>query len=85
MANESESMSSYRIIVEFPDEATAAKFISALMDGFGENELDFTEWRQLPGADGTKPEHWERVTSSAPEGTPLCFCRSVGPDDDDDD
>lgn len=71
----------YRILIEFPDKATADRFIGWLMDGFGENELDFTEWLQLPGTDGTEPEHWERATSG---GMPLCFCKSVGPDDDED-
>lgn len=73
---------SYRIIVEFPDEAVAEKFVSGLMDGFGENEWCFSCWWQLPGTDGTQREHYVRATASAPEGTPLCFCRSVGPDDD---
>ncbi len=69
---------SHRIIVEFPDRETANKFCAELSDGFGESECEFSAWRQLPGTDGTKREHFERATGSAPEGTTVCFCRSVG-------
>lgn len=71
---------SYRIIVEFPDEATAEKFIGGLMDGFGENECEFTQWRRVPGTDGTLLKHYERVTF---DNMPVCFCKSVGPTDND--
>lgn len=51
----------YQIIVEFPDEKTANTFCGQMSDGFGEGFCDFSFHRQLPGTDGTKNEHYERV------------------------
>lgn len=68
---------SYDIIVRFPDKKTADKWCGQMSDGFGENACDFSFHRQKPGTDGTKNEHFERVTDSAPKGTPVYFMNGL--------
>lgn len=63
----------YDIIVRFPNKEVADAFCGQCSDGFGENYCDFSYSRKKAGTDGTKPEHWERVKDSAPEGTPVFF------------
>ena len=48
-----------------------------MSDGFGENHCDFSYWRQKPGTAGKEHGDFERVTGSAPEGTPVFFVNSI--------
>jgi hypothetical protein len=68
---------SYDIILRFPNKEAADEFCGQMSDGFGENYCDFSFHRQIEGTDGTKNEHYERVTSSAPDGTEVYFVNDV--------
>lgn len=65
------------IIVRFPTKELADEFCGQMSDGFGEGLSDFSFHRRVPGTDGTKQEHYERVKSSAPEGTEVYFVNSI--------
>ncbi len=67
----------YDIIVRFPDKKTADQFCGQMSDGFGEGFCDFNFWEQVPGTDGKKKEDFRKVTSSAPEGTPVFFVKEI--------
>ncbi len=67
----------YDIIVRFPTKKLADKFCGQMSDGFGEGLCDFSFHRQIPGTDGTKNSHYERVTDSAPKGTEVYFVKSI--------
>lgn len=64
---------SYDIIVRFPSKEFADEFCGQMSDGFGEGICDWNSWKQKPGTSGKKKEHYEHITSSAPEGTPVYF------------
>jgi hypothetical protein len=64
---------SYQIIVRFPDKATADAWCGQMTDGAGEGFCEFTGHRQKPGTKGNKESDFERVTDSAPKGTPVFF------------
>jgi len=59
---------SFEIIVRFPSKEIASAWIGQMSDGFGENFCDFT-----PRQPGTN----EKVTGSAPEGTPVYFVQKI--------
>lgn len=63
----------YDIIVRFPSKEMADEFCGQMSDGFGEGLCDFTGSRQKPGTTGKKNSDFERITDSAPEGTPVYF------------
>jgi len=65
------------IIIRFPDEETADTFCGQLSDGFGSNYCDFNFRRHKEGTDGSAPDHYELVTSSAPEGTKVFFVDAI--------
>lgn len=67
----------YDIIVRFPSKELADEFCGQMSDGFGENFCDFSFWQQKPETDGTKPSDFEKITSSAPDGTPVFFVRKI--------
>ena len=64
---------SYDIIVRFPSKEMADKWASQMSDGFGEGYCSFSHFQQKPGTDGKKKEDFEKITASAPEGTPVFF------------
>lgn len=68
---------SYDIIIRFPDKAVADEWCGQMSDGFGENYCDFTSWVKKIGTSGKKKNDFEKVTSSAPEGTPVFFVNEV--------
>ncbi len=55
----------------------ADEFCGQMSDGFGENACDFRHAQQIAGTDGKKQEHYEKITSSAPEGTPVYFVTEI--------
>lgn len=67
----------YDIIVRFNNQEDADYFCGQLSDGWGEDNCDFSHWHQKEGTDGKKKEDYEQITSSAPEGTPVYFVKSV--------
>jgi hypothetical protein len=67
----------YDIIVRFPNKEMADKFCGQMSDGFGEGFCDFSFWQQKPGTDGKKREDFEKIKSSAPEGTDVYFVKSI--------
>ena len=67
----------YDIIVRFPTKKLAEEFCGQMSDGFGEGLCDFSFHEQIPGTDGKKSKHYRRVTSAAPEGTPVYFVNSI--------
>lgn len=67
----------YDIIVRFPSKKLADEFCGQMSDGFGEGCCDFSHWQQKPGTDGKQHEHFEKITSSAPAGTPVFFVNSI--------
>ncbi len=67
----------HQIVVEFPDEKTAAKFCGQLSDGFGENFCDFRGFRQKPDTKGHDREDYEEVTDDA--GRRVFFVTEVFP------
>jgi hypothetical protein len=68
---------SYDIIVRFPNKKLADKFCGQMSDGFGEGFCNFSGWKQIEGTDGKKTEHYQKITSSTPEGTPVYFVNSI--------
>ena len=68
---------SHDIIVRFPSEEAADEFCGQMSDGFGEGFCDFSFHKQKEGTDGTKNEHYESVTSSAPDGTKVYFVDEI--------
>lgn len=68
---------SYDIIVRFPNKKLADEFCGQMSDGFGEGLCDFSFWQQKPGTTGKKNSDFVKVTSSAPEGTPVFFVNSI--------
>lgn len=67
----------YDIIVRFPSKEVADEFCGQMCDGFGEGFCDFNPWRQKPGTTGKEHSDFEKITSSAPEGTPVFFVDSL--------
>ena len=68
---------SYDIIVRFPSKKMAEEFCGQMSDGFGEGFCNFSHHRQKKGTDGTKNSHYKKITSSAPDGTPVYFVDSI--------
>jgi hypothetical protein len=68
---------SYDVIVRFPTKELADEWCGQMSDGFGENLCDFSYWEQIQGTDGTRSEHFRKVTSAAPEGTPVFFVNEI--------
>lgn len=64
---------SYDIIVRFPTKEIADYFCRQMSDGFGEGFCDFNGWKKIEGKDGSDISHFEQITSSAPEETPVFF------------
>ena len=67
----------YDIIVRFPTKKLADEFCGQMSDGFGEGFCDFSFWQQKPGTNGKKEDDFEKVTSSAPNGTEVYFVKSI--------
>lgn len=67
----------FDIIVRFKSKEEADEWCSQMSDGFGEGFCNFSFWQQKPGTDGKKREHYEKVTSAAPEGTPVYFMNGI--------
>lgn len=67
----------YDIIVRFPNKEMADIFCSQMSDGFGEGFCNFSYWQQKAGTSGKDREDYEKITSSAPEGTPVFFVNSI--------
>jgi hypothetical protein len=67
----------YDIIVRFPTKEMADEFCSQMSDGWGEGFCNFSYWQQKPNTDGKNNSDFEKVTSSAPEGTPVFFVKSI--------
>jgi hypothetical protein len=63
----------YDIIVRFPTKKLADEFCGQMSDGFGEGFCSFEHYRQKEGTTGKKNSDYEKVTSSAPEGTRVYF------------
>ena len=75
--NQINKIMSYDIIVRFPNKNIADEFCGQMSDGFGENFCDFRFSRQIEGTDGKKNEHYERITSAAPNTTPVYFVNGL--------
>lgn len=67
-------MKMYDIIVRFPTKKMADEFCGQMSDGFGEGLCDFSFWKQKEGTDGTKKEHFEKITE---DGKPVYFVNSI--------
>ena len=67
-------MKPYQIIIEFPTKELGEAFCGQMSDGFGEGLCDFSFHRRLPGTDGTKNEHYERVVQ---DGKKVFFVNSI--------
>lgn len=68
---------SYDIIVRFPSKEFADAFCGQMSDGFGEGWCDWRSYRQKPGTTGKRNKDFERITGSAPEGTPIHFVNDM--------
>lgn len=68
---------SYDIIVRFKSKAEADEWCGQMSDGFGEGFCSFSFWRQKPGTTGKENSDFEKVTSSAPEGTRVYFMNAI--------
>lgn len=67
----------YDIIIRFPSKDVADEFCRQMSNGFGKSFCDFSFWQKKAGTDGKKKSGFERVTSSAPEGTEVYFAKSI--------
>lgn len=67
----------HQIIVRFPTKEMADYWCGQMSDGLGEDWCGFSFWRQIAGTDGLKAEHYEKITSSAPDGTEVYFVKWV--------
>ncbi len=68
---------SFDIIVRFPTKEMADFWCGQMSDGFGEGFCNFSFWYQKPGTTGKTRDDFEKVTASAPEGTPVYFVKAV--------
>lgn len=68
---------SYDIIVRFKSQAEADRWCGQMSDGAGEGFCNFSFLGQKPGTDGKKREDFEKVTDSAPAGTPVYFMNGL--------
>jgi len=72
---------SYDIVVRFETEKLANEFCGQMSDGWGEGFCDFSpSFRQKPGTDGTKNDHYERITTQegeVPAGTRIYFMKRL--------
>ena len=67
----------YDIIVRFKSKKDADYFCGQMSDGFGEGLCDWSPWRQKPNTTGKSMKDFEKVTSSAPEGTKVFFVEDI--------
>lgn len=65
----------YQIVVEFPSKEIADQFCGQMSDGFGEGFCNFSFHRQIPGTDGKKNEHYERVKDET--GRSVFFVKEI--------
>lgn len=72
-------MKEVEIIVRFPNEEIADKFIGQMMDGFGEGMCDFTHWYKKPGTSGKNRDDYEKIYD--PEGRLVCYVNKIFNDD----
>lgn len=68
---------SYDIIVRFPSKKIAGEFCGQMSDGAGEGICDFSFWQKKENTDGNKNADYIKVTSAAPEGTPVYFVQRM--------
>lgn len=55
----------HQIVIEFPSKKLMKEFCAQMSDGWGEGFCDFSFYRQIEGTDGTKREHFFRVTDES--------------------
>jgi len=65
----------YDIVIRFPNKKMAEEWCGQMSDGFGEGFCDFNCWQQKPDTDGTKHEHFEKITNK--NGTPVYFVKDI--------